>query len=66
MALQVLHILWTYLFLRILWRIATESPEEASRKEYEGGSDSDGEREEPAVSPPPGPGAPPPPHKKLQ
>ena len=31
----------THLFLRILWRIATESSGDASRKEYEGGSESD-------------------------
>ncbi len=41
--LQVLHIIWTHLFLRILWRIATESTGDASRKEYEGGSESDGD-----------------------
>ena len=39
--LLLLHIIWTHLFLRIVWRIATESSGDASRKEYEGGSDSD-------------------------
>ena len=44
--LQVLHIIWTHLFLRILWRIATESTGDASRKEYEGGSESEEEEAE--------------------
>jgi hypothetical protein len=43
--LQVLHVIWTILFLRILWRIATEGSGDASRKEYEGGSESEGEED---------------------
>lgn len=39
MLLFVLHILWTFLFLRILFRILTKSAADASRNEYEGDSD---------------------------
>jgi hypothetical protein len=49
--LQVLHIIWTHLFLRILWRIATESTGDASRKEYEGGSESEGDEDESETAP---------------
>jgi hypothetical protein len=41
----------THLFLRILWRIATESSGDASRKEYEGGSESEDEQEAEAPCP---------------
>ncbi len=29
--LQVLHIVWTFLFLRILWRIVTQDPQKAAQ-----------------------------------
>ena len=46
--LLALHLYWTYLLVRIGYRIITESAEQASREEYEGESDVDDEPETPA------------------
>ena len=43
--LLVLHIYWFHLFLMIGYRIVIEGTREASRQEYEGDSDDEGEKE---------------------
>lgn len=46
LCLQALHILWTLLFLRILWRILFQTSQQAAQAEYEGESDESSDKDD--------------------
>ena len=49
-ALQFLHVIWTFLFFRLLYRIVVQDTQTAGQMEYEGDSEDDDDDVDDAVT----------------